>query len=177
MKKQNNDLLTESLKYKKSGKVLDLGAGVGEDSLFYSENGFDVTAIDNYIQNIHDINQLAKINNAVINAKFMDLREIDLKEKYDIILANYVFHHLNEKDAITLINKMKNFTKKHGINIITGFTIENLSKNHDFLFKNNELKEVYKEWKILYYKEYCSPIKPKLAIKPKSIVQIIVQKI
>lgn len=29
------------------GKVLDLGAGEGRNSLFLAENGFEVTAIDN----------------------------------------------------------------------------------------------------------------------------------
>ena len=34
------------LKYKKLGKVLDLGAGEGRNSIFLAEKGFDVTAID-----------------------------------------------------------------------------------------------------------------------------------
>jgi|WetSurMetagenome_2_1015567.scaffolds.fasta_scaffold901285_1 tellurite methyltransferase len=171
------NLLKESLKYIKSGSVLDLGAGDGHDSLFYSKLGFNVTAIDNSIQNINDINNLAKINNLKINPILEDIRNLRLKQKYDIILCNYVSHLLNKEETIRFIRKIKENTKKRGLNIITSFTNENPPIHYLSLFQKEELKELYKDFEILYYSEYCSPIKPHLTIKPESIVEIIARKI
>jgi tellurite methyltransferase len=177
MTEKEFDLLKESLKYIKSGKVLDLGAGDGKDSLFYSKLGFNVTAIDNSIQNIHDIKNLSKINKTKISTIFQDIRTINLKEKYDLILANYLFHLLDKKEVIETIKKIKQNTKKRGINIITAFTNDNSPTHYLSLFKKEELKEIYKDFEILYYSEYCSPIKPGIAIKPESIVQLIARKV
>lgn len=138
--------ITKLLKYIKSGKVLDLGCGKGENSIFLLKKGFDVVGVDCKVKNVDNI-------------KFFneDITHFDFKD-YDVILCNYVLNFLDRKDILKMIGKIKKHTEKNGINVISVFTIDNPNKNFKYLFKEKELKEFYKDWKILEYKKFITPV-------------------
>lgn len=176
---QPNKIILELLKLLKkpsSLKVLDLCCGQGQDSVYLSKLGFDLTSVDNWSQAINDTIQLAKIHNIKINTKLIDINNLQFKEKFDIIVCNNSLHLFNKSEVLSLIKLMKSNTNDDGINVITSFTLQNPPKNYSSLFSENELKVLYSDWKIIYYTEYCSPIKFNGIVKPHSIVEMIAQK-
>ena len=64
-------------------KVLDIGCGNGRNSIFMTEHGYDVTSID-------------MCND--FGTKIILGKDPFPKDKYDIILANYILMFLNEKE-------------------------------------------------------------------------------
>ena len=65
---------------------------------------------------------------------------------------------MNKKEVQKIIEKIKTNTLKNGLNIISVFTEKNPSKNFPYLFKKNELKDFYKDWEILEYKEFITSL-------------------
>ena len=141
------------LKYKKSGNVLDLGCGEGRNALFLAKNGFGVTGVDISEEGIKKFKEIVKQNNLKVKGIIEDIRKFKFNNKYDIIISNATLHFLKEKEVKDIIEKIKENTKKYGLNVISVFTEENPDKNFPYLFKINELRNYYDGWEILGYKE------------------------
>jgi tellurite methyltransferase len=141
------------LKYKKSGDVLDLGCGEGRNALFLAENGFNVTGIDISEEGIKKFKELAKQNNLKVKGIVGDIIKFEFDNKYDIIISNATLHFLKENESKDMVKKIKENTKKDGLNVINVFTEENPDKNFPYLFKRGELRNYYNDWEILGYKE------------------------
>jgi tellurite methyltransferase len=169
-----NENIVEALKFISSGDVLDLGGGEGQDSVFLAKRGFNVTLVNFSHSELDIAKRNAERNNVKINTELKDILEYDFSQYYDLIICNNVLQFFPPEQTYQVINKIKEFTNKNGINIIKSFTEKN-SHKHPFMFKENELKNIYKDWEILSYKEYISPeISP---VHIHSIVEIIARKI
>ncbi|MEK6928541.1 MAG: methyltransferase domain-containing protein [Nanoarchaeota archaeon] len=151
-------IVVELLKYKQNGDVLDLGCGEGRNALFLAKKGFSVVGIDSSNEGIKKFLQLAKENNVSVEGQAEDIKDYQFTKKFDVIISIATLHFLKKKDISLLINKMKENTKKKGLNIISVFTEENPFKGFPYLFKKNELKETYKDWSIIYYREFMTPL-------------------
>jgi len=145
------------LKYIKNGYVLDLGVGEGRNALFLAKKGFNVTGIDLSKTGINHFLKSSKAINVKVKAIIKDIIKFRFNKDYDIIISSSTLHFLNEKHVYKIIKNMKAHTNKGGINFIKVFTVKNPAKNFPYLFKKNELKKIYKDWKILQYKEHLTP--------------------
>ena len=87
-----------------------------------------------------------------------DMRDFKFEKKYDVIISTATLHFVEKKDVEKLINEIKNYTKESGLNVITVFTEDNPNKNFPYLFKKDELKSYYRDWDILGYKEFITPL-------------------
>ena len=125
------------LNYKKSGNVLDIGAGEGKNSIFLAKNGFDVTAIDISKEAVRKLKEFALKEGVKINILTEDIINFEFKEKYDMIISTATLHFLRKEDIDKVINSIKENTKEGGLNVITVFTTENPNKNFTYLFKIN----------------------------------------
>ena len=78
-------------------KILDLGAGAGEYSVYFAKQGFDVTAIELVEKNVIQIKE--KINDTVpvqvFQGNALDLSIIDDKS-FDIVLCFGPLYHLEK---------------------------------------------------------------------------------
>jgi SAM-dependent methyltransferase/GNAT superfamily N-acetyltransferase len=86
-------------KTKPTGKVLDLGCGMGEPvTKYFVDKGFQVTGIDGSFKMIE------KAKRYVPGATFyvQDLRRLHLEEKFDAIILWHSFFHLTQNDQRTL---------------------------------------------------------------------------
>ncbi len=146
------------LRFKKSGTVLDLGVGEGRNALFLAKKGFDVTGTDISAVGIRKFKKFAKKLRVKVKGVVGDISEFRFRKKYDVILSIATLHFLEKEQIKKLLEKIKKNTKDGGLNVLTAFTEENPSKKFPYLFKKNELKDLYKEWKIINYKEFLTPL-------------------
>ena len=96
-----------------SGKLLDLGCGVGQYSKYFCQKGFDVTSAD--------ISTLAL---DYLSSKYPDIKtaRIDMTQplpfidaSFDVVFANLSIHFFSEKDTASLIAEVKRILKDDGV--------------------------------------------------------------
>lgn len=144
------------------GKVIELGAGQGRNALELAKKGFQVTAVDISQVGVDSMNKKAQeLGFPNFHAKVLDSREaLATDEEYDLIVSTFMLHHLSREDAEKLITKIKERTKKGGINAIATFTVEgDFAKSPNakdrFYPRLGEVRELYESdgWEIIKYGE------------------------
>lgn len=151
--KEPVEFLKEHIDILPRGKALDIAMGEGRNAVFLAENGFVVDGCDISKIAVKKAKELAREHNVVIHAFVADLETSKLpKDTYDVIAC---FYYL-QRD---LIPQMKEALKPGGMIIYETYTIENRErgfegpKNKDYLLKPNELLDLFKDLKIIYYRE------------------------
>ena len=156
------------------GAALDIGFGKGNDSIFLADKEFQVTAIDTKKDNIDDLVRVAKEKNLHISAELIDVRKFEFRpDTYEIITAMNSLFFLNGNEFKTIIENIKKSLKPGGIAIISSFTVndslfEKLERtankidtqtfqddtgNSWFFLKEDELKNMFFDFEVLFYKE------------------------
>ncbi len=163
MEKYKNEI--NNLEYK---VAIDLGCGIGQDTKWLLDRGFDVTSCD-----ISDI-ALNKLKELVPNSKTM---QVDVKEKlpFDdnsigLINANLSIHYFNMETTIKIFNEIYRVLKPNGLFIgrmnsdkNDGYikeTTKEIEKDfyYDYgryfrLFNKEQFNMLTKEWKIIVLNE------------------------
>lgn len=130
--------LIEYIDFIEKGKVLDLGTGCGRNSLFLSDEGYDVEAIDISKENINEYISKAKKLNLNVKASTADIRNFDIAEnEYSLIIVSWVLNFFKKSEIDSIINKIKKGLKPNGIVYFAAFSIQddyyinNLDKSCD----------------------------------------------
>ena len=101
---------------KPNAKILDLGCGMGEPiGKYFIDKGYQLTGVDGSSKLI----DLAKAR--FPKAKFMvgDMREINLSEKFDLVLAWHSFFHLSKDDQRLMFKIFEEHLNLGGILMFT----------------------------------------------------------
>ncbi len=131
----------------KNANILDLGTGLGGNSIFLYKQGFRVTCIDTDKEVIDEIKkQYPKIN--ALNQNILDFNFS--KEGYDLIACINVLHFLELKDIREIIRNVIKSLKKDGLFFLTVFSKKDPSysketKNLKHFFAVEELKKYFSE--------------------------------
>ena len=112
------------------GSIVDLGCGSGRDSLYFMNNGYNVTPIDGSSELAKEASQL--LNHNVIVSRFEELK---LEGKYDGIWACASLLHVNREDIVSVLKKLVNNLKDGAVFYLS------------FKYTNETFKEVIKEIK------------------------------
>jgi 2-polyprenyl-3-methyl-5-hydroxy-6-metoxy-1,4-benzoquinol methylase len=138
------------------GSALDIGAGFGNETKSLLSRGFDVTAVDN---NSIAVRYLRKLQKRYESLTVLEeaMPTISAKGRFDVIVCEMVLHFLSEEDARTSFRKIQEHTKLGGLNVVSVY-IDSPSIHNDarmdgyfsHLFKTHEIKDMYKEWDMLY---------------------------
>ena len=94
-----NPVIKKALEFVSKGKVLDVGAGSGEDSVFLALKNFEVEAVESNLNSIHDINQMMRINNVNIKTQNGNFLELEFERK-NIVIMNNVLHLTDSEKMI-----------------------------------------------------------------------------
>jgi len=151
-------IVEDVLKFKNSGRVLDLGAGQGRNSLFLLEKGFEVTAVDLSSVGMGKIRGDALKRGLPIKARIGNAVNVGFSNPYDVVLLLFVLHHLQDDEAKALIEKAKSGTARDGLHIIAAFTrigdfYEVNPNSGRFYPESGQLKGIYSDWEILKWYE------------------------
>ncbi|HLC86296.1 MAG TPA: sulfatase-like hydrolase/transferase [Candidatus Nanoarchaeia archaeon] len=152
-------------------KILDLGAGQGRDSLYFSQMGYDVTAIDfsrNAIKSIQEIISHHKTN---VKPILYDItKRLPFNDLYfDCVYSNLTFQFLNKQQMNSTISDVHRVLRPGGLFIasiknhkdkyfIIGNKINNSSTESNgilrYFLDEKETKELIKNFEIIdFYEE------------------------
>lgn len=137
-------------------KVLDLGCGQGRNALYLALLGFDATASDYNPGGLGSLQAMAEAEGLKVRTEVYDMNQAAIDEQYDFIVATVVFMFLNAERVPDIIANMQEQTSAGGYNLIVS-AMDTLDypchMPFSFTFKENELREYYKDWELLVYKE------------------------
>jgi 2-polyprenyl-3-methyl-5-hydroxy-6-metoxy-1,4-benzoquinol methylase len=105
------------------GKLLDVGCGTGENSIFFAKHGFDVTGIDFVAKAINKALQKAEKRN--INIKFYVLNALnleDLNQKFDVVIDSGLFHTFNNSNRRMFKESLSHGLHKNGLYFMLCFS-------------------------------------------------------
>ena len=105
--------ITKELGSLEGKKLLDLGCGLGEASVYFAMKGADVTSCDLSPEMLDLTEKLAHINNTKVTKHLASADDLKLEgQKFDVIYAGNLFHHVDINE--TLIG-LKSHLKNDGI--------------------------------------------------------------
>lgn len=125
---------------KENDKLLDVGAGTGRYSIYYSTKGYDVTAVELVKHNLKVIEKNNKdikciLGNAIDLSKLPD-------NTYDItLLFGPMYHLISYEDKLKALLEAKRVTKKNGYIFISYCMNEYAVITHGFI-DNNIISEL-----------------------------------
>lgn len=171
--KDPNPFLKKHIRLLPKGKALDIAAGEGRNAVFLAQQGFDVDAVDISEEGLKKAQKLAREKGVKINTSLIDLDQYPIgKEQYDLT-AN--FYYLKRR----LIPRIKKGLKKGGKVIFETYLLEHRTlgtggpKQAKYFLKPNELLRLFKDFRILFYREGIF----KEGGKKKAVASIIAEKI
>jgi ubiquinone/menaquinone biosynthesis C-methylase UbiE len=98
-------------------KVLELGAGQGQDSRFFATQGFDVLSTDFSKTAIDLSREKAKEANLNLEFKVMDIsKKFPFKSnEFDVVYSHMALHYWDEAETQKILKEIKRVLKREGI--------------------------------------------------------------
>ncbi len=143
--------LRDNLALLPKGKTLDIAMGEGRNGVYLAANGFEVEGIDISEVGLNKARRLAEKNGTHITTRVVDLEKARLPENtYDVILCTYYM----QRD---LVPQMKKAVKPGGMIVFETYNQDYLKYrqfNPKWVLKDNELLEMFQDFKILRYQAF-----------------------
>lgn len=96
----------------KNKKLLDLGCGAGESSIYFAQKGAEVTAVDVSPGMIEVVNTLAQKHNVQVKTKWSCAESLPFEDdSFDLVYGNGVLHHTDYPLALKEVHRV---LKKNG---------------------------------------------------------------
>ena len=149
------------------GKALDLGCGIGQDTMFLINEGYDVLSTDISEKALNELKK--KVHNAKILKLDMNKLLPFNNEEFNLVFANLSTHYYNWNDTVQLYNEIRRILKKDGyfigrVNSTKTFKsneedltlIENnfyFGRRYFRLFNEEDFDQLFKDWNIIILNE------------------------
>ena len=144
--------LVENISLLPKGRVLDIAMGNGRNAVYLAKMGFKVEGVDFSAEAISQAREAANKAGVAIKAEVANL-EKDYRipeETYDVIIC---FNYLQR----SLIPQIKRGIRPGGMVVYETFLVDQAQwgkpKNPDFLLKHNELLDLFRDFRVLRYRE------------------------
>ncbi len=139
----SEEFLPVALKWKDKFKsILDIGAGIGRHSIFFAENGFDVSAIDISESSVEIIAKEAKNRNLKIDVRIADMTALPFADgKFDCVICFHTIYHTDYSGLKKAIHEIHRVLSEKGEAYITFNSKENVNyKKEDTIDGNTIMK-------------------------------------
>lgn len=81
--------------------ILDIGAGLGESSVYFASRGATVTSLDISVEMVHFALRLAAFHGVTIQSRVMAAESLNEPDnKFDYVYIANTFHHVTDKPAL-----------------------------------------------------------------------------
>lgn len=152
------EMISQYAKLLKPKEVLDLGCGKGNISLRFAETGANITGVDKREE---------KYVHKNFNFIRQDIRDFKFSKNYDIVVASFILHFLNNSEATKIIKKIKKHTEIGGYNFLVCLTQKDgFYEKEKFYPNSKELKKLYSDWKIIKFNQGFTSIEEHGSLKP-----------
>jgi tellurite methyltransferase len=133
------------------GRALDIATGKGRNAVFLATKGFRVDAMDISTVALEEAGKMARAKALDVNFVQTDLDHTELPENaYDLVVN---FNFLDRG----LIPKMKAALKPKGHIIFETYLVDQRELGHPrnpaYLLAHNELLDLFRGFRVLYYRE------------------------
>lgn len=151
-----NNYLKDFIEHSVKGNILLPADGEGRNSVFAAKKGWQVDAFDYSVSAQIKANQLAQINNVVINYNVSDILEFVPNKKYDLIALIYL--HLIPEVRSLFFKKLSQLLNPGGHILLEAFSKNQLKnssggpKDINLLY---DLAEINNDFHDLKIKEIC----------------------
>lgn len=151
--KEPSPFLRTAIKDLKPGRALDIACGVGRHAIYLAKSGWKVTAVDTSLVGIEILRERARTAGATVDARVADLEKGEFQIEPNTFDLICVFYYL-QRDLFPAIRA----GLKPGGTIVAAIHLNDgkadaKPRNPDFLLEPNELKELFADWEITYYRE------------------------
>ena len=147
-----SQFLVDNVRLLPKGRVLDIAMGKGRNSVYMAGMGFEVEGIDISEEAVNSALKRARECGVAIKARVADLEGSFFIEEgaYDVIIC---FNYLHRP----LISGIKKGLRKGGMILYETFIVEQAGfgkpRNPDHLLKHNELLDMFRDFRCLFYRE------------------------
>jgi len=132
--------------FPKTGKILDLGAGQGQDSRYFAELGYEVSSTDLCEEALKISKKRSKEKKFDISFQELDLSKGILPykdESFDVVYASLSLHYFDDEITEKLFSEIRRVLRSDGIvamllNNINDAKTKHLTKISDGLFENDK---------------------------------------
>jgi SAM-dependent methyltransferase len=161
----------------KKGDALVLAMGEGRNAVYLAQNEFNVTGVDISEVALEKCKKLAVERGVIVKTVVADLTDYDMgKSQYDLITNFYYYDK-------SLFPKVIDALKPGGMFILEQFSIDHPKhgakfgpRNPDYLVKPNELLEIFKSFRMLYYEDVVVELDEGMHKGTAAVVRLIVRK-
>jgi tellurite methyltransferase len=151
--REPNPFLKKYLRCLPRGKALDIAAGEGRNAVFLARHGFDVDAIDISEKGLKKTRRLAREMGVRVHTIQADLDRLPIEEGLYDLIANFYFLRRS------LIPRLKRGLRQGGKIIFETYILEHRAlgvegpRQAKYFLKPNELLRLFKDFRILFYRE------------------------
>ena len=133
------------------GRALDVATGKGRNAIYLASQRFRVDAVDISAAALQEARKEARAKAQAVNFIEADLEHADLpRGAYDLVIN---FNYLDRG----LVTHMKSALKPGGHIVFETYLIDQREighpKNPAYLLGHNELLDLFREFRVLYYRE------------------------
>ena len=169
-------------------KVLDLGCGAGNNSLYLLKHGFKVVGVD-----------YSDVALKIVNDKLKDVETIltDISNplpfednSFDLVIADLSLHYFNKETTKQIMKEIKRILTENGYLIARVNSIDDLNYGamqgkkieDNYYYVNGYNKRFFSKEDCLYYFSIIGEVKVKEASmlrysKPKKVLEVLVKKV
>lgn len=144
--------LVDNVELLPRGRVLDIAMGKGRNAVYLAALGFEVEGVDISNESVNIALEWAQKSGVDITARVADLEGEYFVEEgaYDVIIC---FNYLHRP----LIPQIKKGLRMGGVIVYETFIVDQARygkpRNPDYLLKHNELLEMFRDFRCLFYRE------------------------
>jgi len=137
-----------------SGRVLELGCGLGNLSVEAARHGCVVHALDAARAGVEDLRRRARSLALPITAELADLAQYRVKETYDCVVSIGLLMFFPTHLAKERLGEISNAVKPGGIVVINTLIegtnyLDMFEPDHYCLFSDTELERYFQDWEIV----------------------------
>lgn len=133
-------------------RLLDIGCGEGRDSIFFAQNGYQVTGFDLSAEGVRKSSARAQELGLHIDFFRADIMEYRLQETYDVVFSSGALHYIPSALREEILTNYKDHTAKRGLHAHT------VPIHKPFLEMNPELESLEDTWRsgeiLTYYHDW-----------------------